>query len=186
MSRPGLHVQKRLVFLNMDKKPLSKLSLYICHPCICINVNQSLQLAPYNTICHNSGRRRGWAIATLKNWGWENGRRRGWATATLKNWGWENGRRRGWAIATLKNWGWENGRRRGWATATLKNWGWENGRRRGWAIATLKNWGWENGRRRGWAIATLKLGLGKWQAQRLSNSYLKTGAGKMAGAEVEQ
>ena len=39
---------------------------------------------------------------------------------------------------------------------------------------------WES---RGWAIAALKLGLGK---QRLSNSYLKTGAGKIAGAEVEQ
>ena len=34
--------------------------------------------------------------------------------------------------------------------------------------------------------ATLKLALGKWQAQRLSNSYLKTGARKMAGAKVEQ
>ena len=31
-------------------------------------------------------------------------------------------------------------------------------------------------------IATLKLRLEKWQAQRLSNSYLKTGARKMAGA----
>ena len=34
--------------------------------------------------------------------------------------------------------------------------------------------------------ATLKLRMGKWQAQRSSNSYLKTEDGKMAGAEVEQ
>ena len=34
-------------------------------------------------------------------------------------------------------------------------------------------------------MATLKMGLGKWQAQRSSNSYLKTEAGTMAGEEVE-
>ena len=29
------------------------------------------------------------------------------------------------------------------------------------------------------------MGLGKWQAQRSSNSYLKTEAGTMAGEEVD-
>ena len=101
-----------------------------CQPCICINVNQGFQLAPSNTTCYNSGRRRGWAIATLKL---ELG----------------NGRRRVWAIATLKL---------------------ELG----------------NGRRRVWAIATLKTGAGKWQAQSLSNSYLKNWSWEMAGAEFEQ
>ena len=58
-------------------------TLIIHVPALYLHQCQSkfIQLAPSNATCHNSGWRRGWAIATGRT------QRRGWAIAMMKNWG---------------------------------------------------------------------------------------------------